>query len=79
VKLRFLSRYRMLAWLPILRHAFFLPTTEVNSASTTRRTAGALVTVDCPTGAMKEYVRRSSRPVAAAVFVAVAMKKPLLR
>jgi hypothetical protein len=50
VKLRFLSRYRLLAWLPILRRAFFLPTTEVNSVPTLHRIAGVLrpMTVPAP-------------------------------
>ena len=47
MKLRFLSRYRSLAWRSILRRAIFLPTTEVNSVSTLRRIVGAC----CPTTA----------------------------
>jgi hypothetical protein len=84
LKLRFLSRYRSLAWRSILRRAIFLPTTEVNSVSTLRRIVGACcpttararlqivlpaARADGPTRAMKPNGRRSC-PVAPADAVA---------
>lgn len=48
MKLRFISRYRLLAWLPILHRAFFLPTTEVSFASTLHRIAGVLCPMTVP-------------------------------
>ncbi len=86
VKLRFISRSRLVVWMPILRRALYLPTTEVNSSATPHRNAGGalcpttlplhfqiavpVAMVDCLTIMMKQCARRSVPPMLVAPAIA---------